>query len=204
MSNRAVVMGTVVLIGICVALGVVVLRFAHERDGVSRELAASKLHNATLVRQVSSVQRTAGQLTSELLHVKRTMKTEQSCAHSMDGPGPHAVLVPDHGPVGTRVSIVLDCLKPDFTAAIRGAITYGGYGVFLIRDFAPAGSCELLAGGAYHLRLVGHGRAAGWFTVSRQGDCFQSSRTRLVTPGLYGVGVSCHACEVTTFVVTRS
>jgi hypothetical protein len=111
------------------------------------------------------------------------------------------VVVPNHGPVGTRVTLVVDCL---LTPLSRTLVTEPAYGVFLIRDFGGPPGCELIAGGPFHLRLVGHGRAAGWFTVGGGGQCFQSGgKARAVTPGTYGVGVGCHSCELTTFVVTR-
>ena len=153
------------------------------------------------MRQITSRKEAAGHLTI-LLRQEGPSEVDagRSCVGGYPGPGPTGVLVPDSGPVGTRVSIVIDCLS-----GFEDQITHPAYGAFLIRDFGKHAACELIAGGPFQIKLVGRGRAAGWFTVGSQGACFQSGgKTRLVTPGVYGVGVGCHVCELATFRVTGS
>jgi hypothetical protein len=141
----------------------------------------------------------SGARTSDLPRALLEVEHEEHC--SPLGGGPVAVLTPDHGPVGTRVSMSVGCVAGRFA---RSEVTAPAYGVFLMRDFSGPLGCELIAGGRYRLHLVGRTRAAGWFTVGRRGGCFQSDgATRAVTPGRYVVGMGCHACVVASFRVTR-
>jgi hypothetical protein len=140
-----------------------------------------------------------GALTPDVPRAPMEVRHHQHCSRL--GGGPAAVLIPDHGPVGTRVTISVGCLVGRFQ---RSEVTKPAYGVFLMRDFGGPLGCELIAGGPYRVRLVGRTRAAGWFTVGRRGGCFQSDgATRDVTPGRYVVGMGCHACVVASFRVTR-
>jgi hypothetical protein len=176
------------------------LHLAGERDNAVRDLNAARTQNVRLTSQIAKAERSTHQLTVSLRKAHEQTRQAQSCVGGYPGVAPQGVVVPDHGPVGTRVSIVIDCLR-----GFESEITHPAYGMFLIRDFGGPGGCELIAGGPYRVRLVGHGRAAGWFTVNDQGGCFQSQgKTRSVSPGTYGIGVGCHVCEVATFTVTRS
>ncbi|MDX6520493.1 MAG: hypothetical protein QOJ31_847 [Gaiellales bacterium] len=195
MTRRpALILGAGLAAATLIAVG---LHLASERDNAVRALNAARTQNVRLTSQLATAERRSNQLTAALHQAQEQTQHAQSCA---GGFAPHGVVVPDHGPVGTRVSLVIDCLR-----GFEDAITQPAYGVFLIRDFGMPGGCELIAGGPSRIRLLEHGRAAGWFTVSRHGGCFQSQgETRSVSPGTYGIGVGCHACEVATFTVTRS
>jgi hypothetical protein len=96
--------------------------------------------------------------------------------------------------VGTRVRISGRCFARRWN---------GGYGIFLLRQFTKPRECELIAGGRYRFRVNRAGVGRGWFTVARDGACFQHRYRRRVTPGRYTVGVGAHASFVAHFRVTR-
>jgi hypothetical protein len=102
-------------------------------------------------------------------------------------------IVPRRGPVGTRVRITGRCFARDWDS---------GYGIFLLRQFTKPRECELIAGGAFRLRVDRAHVARGWFKIARDGACFQHRYQHRVTPARYWVGVGCHACTVTRFRVT--
>jgi hypothetical protein len=111
------------------------------------------------------------------------------------GAGPVDVRVaPRHGPVGTRVQISGRCF---------GRRLDSGYGIFLLRQFTKPRECELIAGGAFQLRVNRARVGRGWFKVAHDGACFQHRYRRRVTPGRYRVGFGCHACLLARFRVTR-
>ena len=118
----------------------------------------------------------------------------QACA-SRDG-GPSVRARPDHGPPGTRVTIVGECFEE--------RQWNHGYGIFLIRQFSQPRECEVIGwGNPFRFRVDSRGRGRGFFTVPSSGDCFQQDYGRRVTPGVYAIGLGCHACGVGTFRVTR-
>ena len=182
-----------------VTLAVVAVHVTGARDRAVRDLNAATTRNIRLASQIAATQRHSQRVTAALHKAREQVLHTQSCGGGLPGTVPHGVVVPDHGPVGTRVSIVIDCLR-----GFQDEITQPAW-VFLIRDFGGTLGCELMAGGPSRMRLLGQGRAAGWFTVSARGGCFQSQgKTRSVVPGTYGIGVGCHACEIANFTVTRS
>jgi hypothetical protein len=106
----------------------------------------------------------------------------------------HVRIVPEHGPVGTRVRITGRCFPRHWDS---------GYGIFLLREFTKLRECEIIAGGAFRFRVDREHVARGWFKVASDGACFQHPYRRSVTPGLYQLGIGCHACLVARFRVTR-
>lgn len=133
----------------------------------------------------------------EIADLRRQLRDEQSCAdqHGSYG-GPHVWAVPDHGPPGTRVTLVGDCFKSrDWDH---------GYGIFLIRQFFKPRECEIIAGAdPFELEVDNQGRAQGFLTVPSRGACFQNDYGRSLTPGEYRIGIGCHACATAaTFRVT--
>lgn len=135
----------------------------------------------------------------EIAELRRRLRDAQTCAdqHGSYG-GPHVWAVPDHGPPGTRVTIVGDCFKSrDWNF---------GYGIFLIRHFFKPQECEVIAGAdPFELEVDRQGRSQGFFTVPSRGGCFQHDYDRRVTPGVYRIGIGCHACATAAaFRVTRS
>ena len=125
----------------------------------------------------------------------RPLTNTTATAACSPGTGPVGVrLVPGHGPVGTRVRITGRCFLRHWDS---------GYGIFLLREFTKPRECEIIAGGAFRFHVDRARVARGWFTVAPDGACFQHRYRRQVTPGLYQLGVGCHACAVAGFRVTR-
>ena len=160
------------------------------------ELTRQRVANAVVSADLAEARRGVAVSRREVRRLKEQVRVRQTCAGrgSVYG-GPHLTLVPDSGPPGTRVTVVGDCFK-----ARRWN---HGYSIFLIRGFMHPRSCEIVAGaGPFALRVGRAGRARGFFTVPSEGDCFQEGYGRRVTPGVYGVGVGCHACIQARFRVT--
>jgi hypothetical protein len=127
--------------------------------------------------------------------VGRPLTDTTATAACSPGSGPVRVrIVPGHGPVGMRVRITGRCFARHWDS---------GYGIFLLREFTKPRECEIIAGGAFRFRVDRDHSARGWFKVASDGACFQHRYRRRVTPGLYELGVGCHACLVAHFRVTR-
>lgn len=125
----------------------------------------------------------------------RPLTDATATAACSPGIGPVGVrIVPEHGPVGTRVRISGRCFPRHWDS---------GYGIFLLRQFTKPRDCEIIAGGAFRFHVDRAHVARGWFTVAPDGACFQHRYRRRVTPGRYQLGVGCHACTVARFRVTR-
>jgi hypothetical protein len=132
--------------------------------------------------------------------LRESVDRRQTCASRRSGSagGPHVWLLPDHGPVGTRVRFVGDCFLNVSAQDVLGA-----YGIFLLHQFLRPRECEIIAAPSrFALRIGNRGRAGGFFTVPSRGACFQHLYGRRVTPALYSVGIGCHACTVAAFRVT--
>jgi hypothetical protein len=116
--------------------------------------------------------------------------------------GPIVTLIPNHGPVGTRVEMVGYCFRGSKWQRKHPASPHG---VSLIREVKLDGSkCELIAGGRKQIDVKRDGRMRGYFVVAGEGDCFQSSRSATVTPGSYKLTIGCRACFVSEFRVTTA
>jgi hypothetical protein len=194
-------MVTVVLIGATVALAALAAHLAGQRDEAQRELAQSTRRLADLESRITDLNHSSARLKAAARAAGRDAARRQTC----DLPAvtaAHAVLVPSSGPVGTPVSIVLDCMRAGLAQAIR----HPAYGLFMMRDFGSPLGCELISGSPSNfIHLAAGRRAAGRLVVAPSGGCFQSNgQSHRVTPGVYLVGVGCHVCIVGTFVVTRS
>ncbi len=136
------------------------------------------------------------ELQKDVARLRAVNANAQTCAGSRTPyGGPHLSLVPRAGPPGMRVTIVGDCF--------RSRHWNHGYGLFLIRVFRSPRSCEIIAGGPFSLKVDKSG-ASGFFTVPSSGSCFQEEYGRRVTPGLYRLGVGCHACTTARFRVTAA
>lgn len=103
--------------------------------------------------------------------------------------GPRLVAIPRAASVGARVTLEGSCFQREWNF---------GYGIFLIRDFERP-ECELIAAAEHRFRVRRDGSAVGYMIVPSEGDCFQRSSTRFVTPGRYRIGVGCHACQLAGF-----
>ena len=105
-------------------------------------------------------------------------------------------LRPDHGPVGTRVHISGRCFRRRWRRA--------AFGLFLLKQFQHPHECELIIGGDKQQLTVGADRrGTGVFYVGRSGQCSQQDYRRRATPGVYSVGIYCHACFFAQFRITR-
>jgi hypothetical protein len=109
--------------------------------------------------------------------------------------GPQVTLHPDHGPVGTRVTVT----GSGFAPALAGTPV----GLLLNRTF-PDG-CSLVGGArVIFLHVSSDGSLHGQFVITAQGPCFQQpGRHHQVSPGTYQLAIGCMSCNVHTFVVTR-
>jgi hypothetical protein len=76
--------------------------------------------------------------------------------------------------------------------------------LFFVKDFRHPRECELIVG-AEGLRLTvdAHRHGHGTFNVGRSGRCSQQTYGRPATPGVYSVGIYCHACSFARFRITR-
>lgn len=117
--------------------------------------------------------------------------------------GPRIRLRPSFGPPGTRVQFSGTCFVGAFSDAKE---LMKGYGIFLIRPAAeaPGRSCELIGGAQPAKLVIRDGDGRGYFTVPRDGGCFQEQRTERFVPGRYYVGLGYHTgfSDRTTFKVT--
>lgn len=152
--------------------------------------------NADVSADLAEARRAAAVARREVRRLKEQVRVRQTCAGRGSAyDGPHLTLVPYGGPPGTRVTVVGDCFK--------GRRWNDGYGLFLIRGFSHPRPCEVIGfARPFALRVERSGRARGFFTVPSEGACFQEGYGRRVTPGVYGVGVGCHACIQARFRVT--
>jgi hypothetical protein len=200
-GRRSAAVVIAVLVGAIIAMAALSAHLAGQRDEATRELARSTRRLADLDSRITDLNHSSARLLAAARAAKLDAARRQPCGRP-NGASAHAELVPASGPVGTRVTIVLDCMIDGLADSIRNP----PYGLFMIRDFGSPLTCELLAASpGDFIHLVGGGRAVGRFVVARSGACFQGNgRTHRVTPGTYGIGVGCHACGVGTFVVTRS
>jgi hypothetical protein len=116
--------------------------------------------------------------------------------------GPIVTLIPNHGPVGTRVEMVGYCFRG---SEWQRKYPASPYGVSLIREIKLDDfKCELIAGGRKQIDVKRDGRMRGYFVVAGEGDCFQSSRSATVTPGSYFLTIGCHTCSMGNFRVTTA
>jgi hypothetical protein len=108
---------------------------------------------------------------------------------------PQVTLRPQHGPVGTRVTVTGTGFDPALAAAPAVPVT-------LNRTFA--GGCSLV-GGVRVISLHVHrdGTLRGQFVITARGPCFQQpGRYHQVTPGIYQLAIGCMSCNVQAFLVT--
>jgi hypothetical protein len=133
---------------------------------------------------------------------KRYRDLRKCVSKSNTDGGPIVTLIPNHGPVGTRVEMVGYCFRGSRWQRKHPAAPYG---VSLIREIKFDGfKCELIAGGRKQIDVKRDGRMRGYFVVAGEGACFQSTRSATVTPGSYNLTIGCHACSVTNFRVTTA
>lgn len=114
---------------------------------------------------------------------------------------PELVLTPASGPVGTRIRIAGTGFDDPFW---RSGLN-GGYGISLQRMLAMegVGACDLVAGFETGATIDSAGRLTAELIIPPEGGCFQTDRTAEVVPGVYGVIVGCHTCQLGTFRVTE-
>lgn len=116
-------------------------------------------------------------------------QVQDSCAS-----GPQLRVVPQQGPIGTRVRLAGQCFGDSY---------YDGDGVFLLRQFFEPRECEIMAFAKHRLRFGKSGSLRGHFTVPGNGACSQHDYSRRVTPSRYFVGIGCHSCLHARFRVTK-
>lgn len=197
--NRPLIAGSLVLAASFAAFGL--WRFQSTDDELSAaqrrldDLATDFEKERT---RAESLQARVREAQKEIRTLAEEVRSRQDCRVPNQGyRSPHLTLVPNHGPVGTRVALVGDCFLSKRWDS--------GYGLFLIRQFVEPRECELIAGGDHELKIEKTGRARGFFIVPATGSCFQHDYGRGVTPGVYQLGVGCHACTGrATFRVTAS
>jgi hypothetical protein len=109
--------------------------------------------------------------------------------------GPQVTLRPDHGPVGTRVTVT----GSGFTPGVVGTPVR----LLLLNRTFPDG-CSLVGGTRVNsLHVSKDGTLRGQFVITAQGACFQQpGRHHPVTPGVYQLAIGCMACDVHAFLVT--
>lgn len=179
------------------------LRASTERAARDAQRLRSHLNEATLA--LTEKEAEAEESRKQLKTVQKELRQRQDCTAPYYDSWPHLTLIPNHGPVGTRVILVGDCFLGRFWHDI------GGYSVSLLGELNEEGqvagpgdthSCELIAFGDDVDWRVNNGRGFGHFTVPASGGCFQSEREAEVVPGSYDVIVGCHTCTVGRFTVT--
>jgi Sec-independent protein translocase protein TatA len=191
----------VVLVALVVGTGFLLARVG----SLGRELSAAQSSAVSLAAQLrqqtersASLQASVDRATRSIRQLRKEARVRQSCEGGRFGPGPYVWLVPAKGPPGTKVEIFGDCFLGSWWRHWRG-----GYRMFLIRGLPTPPECELIIGVDDPVLTFSNGRAVGSFTVpSGVGSCFQNLYKRQLTPGTYGLGIACHACEVAKFRVT--
>ena len=108
---------------------------------------------------------------------------------------PQVTLHPDHGPVGTRVTVT----GSGFTPGVVGAPVR----LLLLNRTFPGG-CSLVGGArVIFLHVNRDGTLRGQFVITAQGPCFQQpGRHHQVSPGIYQLAIGCMSCDVHAFLVT--
>ena len=198
-GKRLLVVAVAALL-VAAASGVLIVKVTsldRRSERLEADLERVRAANAELRADLRRTESAAAVSRRRAGRLREEVQVRQTCAgRGSEYGGPHLVLVPDQGPPGTRVTVVGDCFK--------GRRWNHGYGIFLIRGFTRPRSCEIIAGASpFRLRVDATGRARGFFTVPSRGGCFQEDYGRRVTPGVYQVGLGCHACGTARFRVTR-
>jgi len=117
----------------------------------------------------------------------------------------HPVQVtPDHGPPGTVVHLEGSGFVENYWKELNGWDTPGGHREYFGLERAD-GDCELIVRDDYVSSSVSaSGRLSAAFRVGQTGSCFQQlSGPKAVTPGVYTIQLTCHACGVAEFRVTN-
>lgn len=166
-----------------------------------RQVEDLKTVNDDLRARLVDAQQTLDDVTTRKKDLARRYRDLRNCvSRSNPGGGPIVTVVPNHGPVGTRVEMAGYCFRGSRWQRKHPA---SGYGVSLVRVIKLNGfKCELIAGGRKQIDVKRDGRMRGYFVVARDGACFQSRRTARVTPGSYDIIIGCHACTAGSFRVT--
>lgn len=179
------------------------LRASAETTASHAQRLTEQLNEATLA--LAEKEAAAEESRKHLNTLRRELRDRQDCAAPYYESRPHLTLIPDHGPVGTRVTLVGDCFLGKLWKHL------GGYSVSLLGELNNEGqvagpgealSCELITFGDDVDWRVRNGRGFGHFTVPAGGGCFQSDQEAAVVPGTYRVIVGCHACTLARFSVT--
>jgi hypothetical protein len=166
-----------------------------------RQARALKDVNEALRDRLVQMQQAIADVSTNRQDLARRYRDVRNCvSRSNPDGGPVAALIPNHGPVGTRVEMVGHCFVG---AQWQRKYPASGYGVSVLREINLDGfDCELIAGGRKEITITRDGRMRGYFIVPDDGGCFQSKRTALVTPGSYRLIIGCHTCAVADFRVT--
>jgi hypothetical protein len=170
-------------------------------NDLRRQARALKGVNAALRDRLVQMQEALAGVSTNRKDLARRYRDLRNCvSRSNPDGGPVVTLIPNHGPVGTRVEMAGYCFRGSRWQKQHPAAPYG---VALVHTIRLDGSkCELIASDREQIDVKGDGRMRGNFVVAPQGDCWRSSRTATVTPGSYDVTIGCRACSVADFRVT--
>jgi hypothetical protein len=119
-------------------------------------------------------------------------------------------LTPNRGTVGTEVVLRGHVPSADialWSAQWRHPAYFALVGELPNSPLPGGEACEIVAAvgdGRIHLDSK-TGRVTGSFRVLSEGACFQTDVDGVsLQPGVYGLSIGCHACQVGTFTVTGS
>lgn len=186
-----------ILLGVAGVLGWKVVSLDAELDDARAAIDAGERASDALSSRLDeandsldAVQMEAETVSEDLSRLQRRLRHSQHCR------GPHLWVFPEEASVGDSVSFVGDCFLGSGYGSKKEIL--GGYRLFLIRQLgdSPETECEQIVGtDPLDLDLHGDGTIEGTFAVGAEGYCFQHDEgPRPVVPGVYTVGLGCHAC----------
>lgn len=196
--NRWAVLAMTVLLGVSGFLGWKVVSLDADLDDALGALdAKERASDAVSTRLDEANEGLSHAQTQAEIASEEMNKLQKRLSHSQYCRGPRLWVFPKEAGVGDTVSFVGNC----FIGPIYGSekVLLRGYGLFLIRQLgdSPATECEQIVGTRpLEAKLNADGTIEGTFTVGSEGNCFQHDEgPRPVVPGVYRIGLGCHACR---------
>lgn len=157
--------------------------------------------NNSLTERAEDLQERLTDITASNRALGRRYEELRRCVtrSNPDG-GPIVSLLPDRGPVGTKVEMVGFCFvdRPKRQGK-RASETKA----WLTRDMDVDGfDCELIAPPPAAVRISRDGRMRGHLIVPSSGRCFKKGTVNGLEPGRYRLAIGCRTCSVSDFQVT--